>query len=138
MSTELLLQLLLGAILGIVGQLIRFLVGYYKMFDQAQQNQVKVKDMFVPARFWISVMIGFVAGILGMVSISTFKADFFAQNVKQTILTLIASGYAGADFIEGFIRKYIPGQDNTTQTGQPANSGNAPAPGGTAQPSADH
>jgi hypothetical protein len=110
MTTDLLLQLLTGGLLGIVGQILRVAVGYKKMNDQASLTGQKVKDIFAPDTLIISLLIGFGAGVLGMISILSFKPDTDANilNNKQTLVTLIAGGYAGTDFIEGLVKKYVP------------------------------
>jgi len=125
MTTETLLQLLIGGLLGLVGQGLRVIVGLKKMQDQASQTGTTVKDEFVTSTFFTSLLIGFVAGVLAMVSISSFKADFFEQNTKSTIMTLIAGGYAGTDFIEGFIKKYIPAGGNAANNANNTNNNNA-------------
>jgi hypothetical protein len=108
MITNVLLQLLTGGLLGLVGQILRFAIGYKKMYDEASQTGKRVKDLFVTSAFVSSLLIGFGAGVIAMISISNFEANFLDNNQKKTFLTLIASGYAGADFIEGIIKKYIP------------------------------
>lgn len=132
-SSEILLQLLIGGLLGLVGQMLRFLVGYKKLYEVASEKNTATADMFQTSRFVISLIIGFVAGVLGMISISEFKADFFDKNLKETIMTLIGVGYAGTDFIEGFIKKYIP--SNTPSEPESLISTNPNVPkGGSSQP----
>jgi len=108
-SSIILSDLLTAGLLGLVGQLLRFLVGYKKLFDEAENQKLPLSSLFQINRFVISVIIGFVAGIIGLISLSDFKTSLFAspEQVKSTILTLIGIGYAGTDFIEGFIKKYI-------------------------------
>lgn len=113
--------MLTGGLLGVVGQLIRFLVGYKKLNDEALKEGKSVSDLFQTRRFVISLIIGFVAGIIGIVSLSEFKESIFSEKVKETTLTLIGIGYAGTDFIEGFIRKSIP---DTTLPSSQTNTGN--------------
>ena len=109
MSTqEILMQLLLGGLMGTIGQGLRILVGMKKLNDDAQDQKTKVKDLFDTSRMMVSLLIGFCAGVLAMISISTFKPDFFSSNTKENLLSLVGAGYAGTDFIEGFIKKYLP------------------------------
>ena len=108
MTTTILLQLLTGGLLGFVGQILRFAIGYKKMSDEASQTGKQVKDLFVVSRLISSLLIGFGAGVIAMISISNFEPNFLDSNQKKTFLTLVASGYAGTDFIEGIIKKYIP------------------------------
>lgn len=132
-TSEILLQLITGGLLGIVGQMLRFLVGYKKLNDEAAKGDKSISDMFQTSRFVISLAIGFVAGIIGIVSLSEFRESVFLTKGKETILTLIGIGYAGTDFIEGFIKKYIP-DTNSLNQGDKDNNGNAPLPGASEQP----
>jgi hypothetical protein len=96
------------------GQSLRVVVGLKKLNDDASDAGKRLKDVFVGSRMVVSLLIGFVAGLLGILSISSFKADFFSgTGVKQVILSLVAAGYAGTDFIEGFITKFLPGTTTT-------------------------
>ncbi len=66
-------------------------------------------QLFVPSTMLVSLLIGFCAGVLAMISVSTFKADFLeSEDIKKTLLGLAASGYMGTDFIEGFMKKQMP------------------------------
>lgn len=107
-TSEILLQLIIGGLLGVVGQMLRFIVGLKKLNEEAKDKNIPTAEMFQTSRFIISLIIGFIAGVLGIVSLSNFTADFFSKNLKETIITLLGIGYAGTDFIEGFIKKYIP------------------------------
>ncbi|HQE24349.1 MAG TPA: hypothetical protein PLM20_10670 [Syntrophomonadaceae bacterium] len=51
----------------------------------------------------ISILIGVVAGTIAAITLLGEEID------KQTLFTIIAVGYAGTDFIEGFIKKYYVG-----------------------------
>lgn len=132
-TSEILLQLLTGGLLGVVGQMLRFLVGYKKLIDEASKNGKSVSEMFQTSRFVISLVIGFVAGIIGVISLSEFKESIFSVKVKETVLTLIGIGYAGTDFIEGFIKKYIPDTTAPRQV-DTGDKGNPPLPGASEQP----
>lgn len=91
------------------GQVLRIVVGLKKMNDEAAKKQVSAKSLFVPSSIGISLLIGFFAGVLAIISLSSFKPDFFNdQNAKQVMIAIITAGYAGTDFIEGFISKYLP------------------------------
>lgn len=135
-TSEILLQLLTGGLLGLVGQMLRFLVGYKKLYDAAAKEGVSASDMFQTSRFVVSLIIGFVAGIIGVVSLSEFTESIFTDSakVKETILTLIGIGYAGTDFIEGFIKKYIPETSNPQKEPTSQYVGSAPKPGPSEQP----
>lgn len=111
MSTQtVLLQLLLGGLLGLVGQGIRLIVGMKKLNDEATAQHTKLAELIVTSKLLMGLLIGFCAGILATVAISDFKAELFGNSAttKQNILAIIAAGYAGTDFIEGLIKKHIP------------------------------
>ena len=57
-------------------------------------------DEFDNKQLVISILIGVVAGTIAAITLLGEEID------KQTLFTIIAVGYAGTDFIEGFIKKY--------------------------------
>ncbi len=120
MPSDLILVLLTGGLLGMVGQGMRTIVGLKKVYDQSMRETRPFAELFAGSQVALSLLIGFVAGILGIISISdllSVKLD------KQTIATLIGIGYAGSDFIEGFIKKYAPsspGAPGAANENQPA------------------
>lgn len=96
--------LLLGGFLGAVGQAARVIVGIKKRLDEAKKPRKKWGDWFDARRLTISlllaIIVGAVAGVLGVM-------NYMGTDVtKETMIALIAIGYSGTDFIEGFmIRK---------------------------------
>ncbi len=102
------LNLLLGGILGTLGQGLRVVAGLKKMNDQAARDRKTFSDMFQTSAMLSSLMIGFIAGAVAIV-VSIDVAAVGKEIDKTTIVTLITAGYAGTDFIEGFIRKHLPG-----------------------------
>jgi|RhiMetdeSRZDD1v2_1073273.scaffolds.fasta_scaffold09538_15 hypothetical protein len=102
---QVLLKIIIGGLLGIVGQLLRVCVGLKKMKDKqlagTEQNISIPGSEFDSKRIWVSILIGFAAGVLGgLFAIDTSKP------VNTQYATIIAIGYSGVDFIEGFISKY--------------------------------
>jgi hypothetical protein len=91
----------LGIILGAVGQGIRVIVGIKKQLDEASTSGKK--DWFQGKQLLISLIIaltiGGIAGVLGAIQF------LGTQITKEFMMTLIAIGYAGTDFIEGFMKK---------------------------------
>lgn len=117
----------LGGMLGMVGQGARTVVGLKKAGDESTAQGQTLKDNFVTSQLVTSLMIGFVAGALGALGvmsgdISTKTNPGLLLNVEQ-VIAIIAIGYAGTDFIEGFMRSKLP------QTGAAgaAAAGKAPA-----------
>jgi hypothetical protein len=92
----------LGILLGLVGQALRVVVGIKKEIGQASAVGKTLKDSFDLVRLAISLMIGGLAGSLGAISLLGTEVN------RELLLTLVAIGYSGADFIEGFIRKNTP------------------------------
>lgn len=91
--------IVLGTLLGILGQILRVVVGIKKEIEQASAVEKPLKDSFDSIRLAISLMIGGVAGGLGAISLLGTEVN------RELLLTLVAIGYSGADFIEGFMRK---------------------------------
>ena len=98
----LVMKLLLGGILGMAGQGIRVIVGLKKVHDSIDTKKIQFSAEFQTSTLVISLLIGFVAGIVGVISIDTSGNDLVDKN---TLLTLLGIGYAGTDFIEAFMKK---------------------------------
>src|SRR2546427_9860499 len=91
-----------GIVLGAIGQLIRVVVGIKKELDRSTSRKW---DWFNGRRFWISLAIsasvGAIAGILGVLSL----IDGEPTLTRETLIGLVAVGYSGTDFIEGFMSR---------------------------------
>jgi hypothetical protein len=108
MSTEQwILQLLLGGILGMLGQGIRVITGLKKVHDQASAENKPFGQLFDVGTLMISLLIGFTAGALAIIA-TTPDGSALTKVDRQMIVTLLAAGYAGTDFIEAFVKKYLP------------------------------
>jgi hypothetical protein len=101
-ASETLVYIVLGIILGIVGQSVRAIVGVKKSSDEASFSEKAFKDWFEIKRLIFSLIIGGTAGALGAIYQLGAPID------KQFLLAIVASGYAGADFIEGFMKTKTP------------------------------
>ncbi len=99
-----LIIILIGAILGAVGQGIRVIVGVKKVNDNAVKTNTAVSDAMDYRQMAFSLVIAFaVGGVAGVLAaVTTDNIQF----TKSTIIAFITAGYAGTDFIEGFIKKY--------------------------------
>jgi uncharacterized membrane protein YfcA len=86
---------ILGILLGIAGQGARAVVGIKKQYDKGKE------DWFDGRLLITSLVIGGTAGAFGAIGL----LDNREIVDKQTLLTLITIGYAGTDFIEGFMKK---------------------------------
>lgn len=99
----LLTQLLLGGVLGAVGQGIRVVIGLKKEYDDVQMTGLAFDKAFSRSELGVSLIIGFVAGVLAYISLVGLDTDLIDNNA---VTALIGAGYAGTDFIEGFMKKY--------------------------------
>jgi hypothetical protein len=117
-------SVLAGGLLGALGQGVRTAVGLKKFNEENTANAAanKPAEEFSVSRMVISIFIGFVAGALGMI-VKGYGKEPNADLPTETIITIIAIGYSGADFIEGvfntYIKKVIPG---ASAGSSPANS----------------
>jgi hypothetical protein len=98
------LQFLVGAMFGALGQGIRVVVGLKKLNDSALRQGKPFGELFSAGTLLVSLFIGAVAGVLG-----TLTTGVNLQAIsRETVALLVGIGYAGADFIEGFVRKELP------------------------------
>lgn len=100
---DMLIIILLGAILGMVGQGLRVVVGIKKTGDEALSTGQQQKDLIKTQQLVLSLFIAFAIGAMAGVLAAVTSVDQAFS--KSTIFAFIAAGYAGTDFIEGFIRK---------------------------------
>jgi hypothetical protein len=89
----------LSAILGVVGQGIREIVEINKKINE-NKNWDNLKEL-LPS-YIIALIIGGIAGALGFLVLS------YTEITKDYIITFIAIGYAGTDFLEGLLLKKVP------------------------------
>jgi hypothetical protein len=109
------LQLLLGGLLGVLGQGIRVVPGMKKMNDHALAEGKPFRDVFNVGTLLMSLLIGFTAGALAIIA-SQPDGSVGATMDRQMILTLLAAGYAGTDFIEAFVKKNLPADGGAKPT----------------------
>src|ERR1017187_6278150 len=121
MNQDIFFRILLGGLLGVLGQGLRMIPGLKKWNDDQQTNG-SLATPFDVKRLTISLFIGFVAGSLASIFVFDDSAKFDLSANKKNILTLIAAGYAGVDFIEGFVQKYLPKTDAAPAAGNKATS----------------
>lgn len=101
----LVMEIILGGLLGMVGQGARVVVGLKKLNDEAAEKQKPFSDLFSTSTLVVSLLIGFVAGVLALIGTSGIDTELIDKN---TMLAIIGAGYAGTDFIEGFMKKNLP------------------------------
>ena|SRR5215212_5005994 len=89
--------LLVGLITGAFGQGIRLILGWLKT-----PNGFKVDTKTV-----LTLIIGAIAGLLAAI---VFPWGDLLENGE--LLGYVAAGYAGADFVEGVLNRYVPQFDD--------------------------
>jgi hypothetical protein len=129
-SATILTALLLCGLMGLLGQGIRAAIGL-KSFKLLDQRAPDGQTAFSAAYFLLSMMIGFIAGVLAGLAIGI--SNFIKLNPAdlKLLLGIVVSGYAGADFIENTLSIVIPGASpKQPAPSQPASSPPAPVPAG--------
>jgi putative chitinase len=127
-----LLALLVAGLLGMVGQGIRAVAGIKKMADDAQAKGISPSSAFSPGWFFVSLMIGFIAGVLAGLGLGLSKL-LKAPDDFQMLLGIAAAGYAGTDFVEAFASRYSSGlmpkdlRGGNTEAGAPQPARSAPS-----------
>ncbi len=96
----------LAILLGVFGQGIRVIAGLKKQADESAAKGQPFSDSFDLSRLLISLFIGAVAGIAAFLG---FWQSGEADPTKGSVLFgIVAAGYSGTDFIEAFVKKYLP------------------------------
>lgn len=104
-ADQLLTAILLGGLLGTTGQGIRVIAGLKKLNNEAVRTNTTMSTLFETHTLVTSLLIGFVSGVLCVVGLW----DKIANGVdSQMAMAILGAGYAGADFIEAFMRKNLP------------------------------
>ncbi|MGW9329291.1 glycoside hydrolase family 19 protein [Bosea sp. NPDC055594] len=104
-ATELLVTIFLSGMMGLVGQGARAVIGLKKLNDANAGKDPGQADLFLASRLLISLMIGFIAGVLAAFALGLGKLIGTGNITPEILLGIAAAGYVGSDFIEGFIAK---------------------------------
>jgi predicted chitinase len=126
---DMLSALVLFGLMGLLGQGIRAVVGLKSAAALAAGIPTQQSE-FNAAYFGLSLMIGFIAGVLAGIGLMVASADLkimMANLDFKTLLGVAAAGYAGADFVENAFTRLIPGI-GTTPTTAPGAVAPAPMP----------
>jgi hypothetical protein len=134
MMNEIFLALLLGGLMGMIGQGIRAVAGLKKMNDDAQSQGATAQDLFIASRLIVSLIIGFIAGVIAA---STMLSKLIAMTSGDIsiLFGIAAAGYAGTDFIEA-IAPTIVGAAGKPATPSPAAATPSPSQHAVAAPQA--
>lgn len=127
---------ILFAIMGMVGQGVRAIVGLKSAATEAAQDPTKQVE-FNAAYLLLSLMIGAIAGVVAGFVLK-LKIDPTGDN-SQILLAIAAAGYSGADFIENAFTKFLPDVTKTAAPSTDADKGGTekPAPVPTQQEKQD-
>ncbi len=100
--------LVIGALMGILGQGARAIIGLKGMSDTAKAQGLGPNDLFEAGRLIVSFLIGIVVGLASvLVYLKNGGATGPNDPTWQTMLAWAVSAYAGTDFLEGFISQYL-------------------------------
>jgi hypothetical protein len=116
--SQVLLALLLGGLMGMIGQGIRAVAGLKKMNDDAASSGATSADLFIASRLVVSLLIGFIAGVIAAISVGLDNLINIDPGKVSTLLGIAAAGYAGTDFIEALAPSII-GAAGQTVTPKP-------------------
>lgn len=103
---NMLVIIILGAILGMAGQGMRIVVGLKKMNELATREGISSDELFKTRQLVMSLFIAFAIGAISGVLAAITKVNSTITQAEVT--AFVAAGYAGTDFIEGFIKKNNP------------------------------
>jgi len=124
--------LVISGFMGAMGQSVRAIIGLKGLADDRADPNVTDPEAFNLTRLVVSLVIGFVAGVAAGLTIGLDKVAAVTPDDTKLLVSLCAAGYAGTDFIEGFMASYLPGQSSqtattTTQTTPPQQQSSAPS-----------
>lgn len=109
---ELLQLIAIGVIAGAFGQGLRAIVGIKKASDEAAAEGATLRSEGLDvSRLIFSLFIGAIAGGIGIFTITGFSAGAGSSISAEIFFGVVGIGYAGTDFIEGFVRTQLPRAD---------------------------
>lgn len=108
MQTSVLSALLLAGLMGMIGQGARVAIGLKKFAEEVKAAPPGEGDAFSAARLLVSLMIGFIAGVLAGLALGLDALVAIDASSIKLLLGLAAAGYGGTDFIEGLFSQLVP------------------------------
>jgi predicted chitinase len=114
---QVMLALLLAGFMGLLGQGGRAAIGLKSAATLAAGTPTQ-QSQFNAAYFFLSLMIGFIAGVLAGIPLLKTLTGITPDDIT-VLLGIAAAGYAGADFIENAFTRLLPGM-GTPAAGQGA------------------
>jgi len=101
------LALSLSGFMGLVGQGARAIIGLHGASGVGASGPGQ-QSPFSAAYLLVSLMIGAIAGVLAGLAIGLNQVIAVNADNVQTLLGIMAAGYAGADFIESAFSRLVP------------------------------
>lgn len=98
--------LVIGALMGMLGQGARAVVGLKSMADDAHAQGLSPNDLFQAARLITSLLIGTLVGLASAL-VYFIDGGTAAQLTWHYYVAWAAAAYAGTDALEGFISQYL-------------------------------
>lgn len=137
-TNELLQNILLGGVLGLIGQGVRVFAGLKKL---SESKKTDGDDSFDTRRLMVSLLLGFLAGAIGVLTLVDDTGTLILvddegnkKSQKDVWIKLVAIGYAGVDFLEAFLTKYIPATTGAAAAGNADNAAAGAAAGNPVTP----
>jgi predicted chitinase len=124
-GSEVLAAIIICGLFGVIGQGIRAVLGLKKA--NLNGPQVGPQAQFSAAYFALSIMIGFIAGIVAGIITGLQNFINIDLNNMKLLLGIVASGYAGADFIESSLSLVLPNTNTSGANPQTAPPASPPA-----------
>jgi esterase/lipase superfamily enzyme len=112
-SLALLCGLLVGGLVGLLGQTVRAIGGLRKLSKEAQRISVPAAELFSTSRFFLSLFGGFVVGMIAAIEVGVHSFMPIEPHYQIVLLGIAAAGYVGMDLIEAFVANYSFGRANT-------------------------
>jgi hypothetical protein len=106
-SLAMLEALMLGGLMGLLGQGGRAVIGLKKMADNAKVIDLNPSDLFQAARLLVSLVIGFLVGVAAALIHFGLSAADPKMITWHVLIGFASSGYAGTDILEGFMNTYL-------------------------------
>ena len=107
--------LVIGALMGMLGQGARAVVGLKSMADDAHAQGLSPNDLFQAARLITSLLIGTLVGLASAL-VYFIDGGTAAQLTWHYYVAWAAAAYAGTDALEGFISQYLSPATPTPKT----------------------
>lgn len=96
----------LGMLVGATGQLIRAVSGIAKINREQTKGSKRAEDNWNNRTFLLCLLIGATAGAVAAIAMSS---NLNASISSSSVIAILGAGYAGADFIEGFVGHFFQG-----------------------------